>query len=160
MKEAKELGYTEPDPRLDLSGTDVMRKFLISAREAGERVEMADVEFKGFVPQELLQPKGLTFAEDEQEFYAGLEAEEVNLRAMYENAAAQGRKLRFAATLDKSGYRVGLIEVDSTHPFYSLEGSDNAMLITTEYYPNGVVIKGAGAGARQTASGLLNDILA
>jgi 5,10-methenyltetrahydrofolate synthetase len=60
---------------------------------------------------------------------------------------------------DKSGYRVGLIEVDSTHPFYSLEGSDNAMLITTEYYPNGVVIKGAGAGARQTASGLLNDIL-
>jgi aspartokinase/homoserine dehydrogenase 1 len=159
VKEAKELGYTEPDPRLDLSGTDVMRKFLISAREAGERVEMADVEFKGFVPQELLQPKGLTFAEDEQEFYAGLEAEEVNLKAMYENAAAQGRKLRFAATLDKSGYRVGLMEVDSTHPFYSLEGSDNAMLITTEYYPNGVVIKGAGAGARQTASGLLNDIL-
>ena len=174
VKEAKELGYTEPDPRLDLSGTDVMRKFLISAREAGEKVEMADVDFKGFVPGELLQPKGLTFAEDEQEFYAGLEAEEVNLKAMYENAAAQNKKLRFAATLDKSGcngancsngaeskpvYRVGLIEVDSTHPFYSLEGSDNAMLITTEYYPNGVVIKGAGAGARQTASGLLNDIL-
>ena len=161
VKEAKELGYTEPDPRLDLSGTDVMRKFLISAREAGEKVEMADVDFKGFVPVELLQPKGLTFAEDEQEFYAGLEAEEVNLKAMYENAAAQNKKLRFAATLDKTEQvcRVGLIEVDSTHPFYSLEGSDNAMLITTEYYPNGVVIKGAGAGARQTASGLLNDIL-
>lgn len=165
VKEAKELGYTEPDPRLDLSGTDVLRKFIISAREAGEQLEGADIEFKGFVPQSLLQPKGATFAEDEQDFYAGLEAEEANLKAMYDNAAAQGKKLRFAATLDKSVegekplYRVGLIEVDSSHPFYSLEGSDNAMLITTEYYPNGVVIKGAGAGARQTASGLLNDIL-
>lgn len=165
VKEAKELGYTEPDPRLDLSGTDVLRKFIISAREAGEQLEGADIEFKGFVPQSLLQPKGATFADDEQDFYAGLEAEEANLKAMYDNAAAQGKKLRFAATLDKSVegekpiYRVGLIEVDSSHPFYSLEGSDNAMLITTEYYPNGVVIKGAGAGARQTASGLLNDIL-
>lgn len=165
VKEAKELGYTEPDPRLDLSGTDVLRKFIISAREAGEQLEGADIEFKGLVPQSLLQPKGATFADDEQDFYAGLEAEEANLKAMYDNAAAQGKKLRFAATLDKSVegekplYRVGLIEVDSSHPFYSLEGSDNAMLITTEYYPNGVVIKGAGAGARQTASGLLNDIL-
>lgn len=165
VKEAKELGYTEPDPRLDLGGTDVLRKFIISAREAGEKIEGADIDFKGFVPDSLLQPKGATFADDEQEFFAGLEAEEKNLKAMYDNAAAQGKKLRFAATLDKSKegenplYRVGLIEVDSSHPFYSLEGSDNAMLITTEYYPNGVVIKGAGAGARQTASGLLNDIL-
>ena len=164
VREAKDLGYTEPDPRLDLSGTDVLRKFIISAREAGEQIEMSDIDFKGFVPNGLLQPKGATFAEDESDFYAGLEAEEVNLKALYDNAAAQGKKLRFAATLDKSNpekavYRVGLIEVDSSHPFYNLEGSDNAMLITTEYYPNGVVIKGAGAGARQTASGLLNDIL-
>lgn len=165
VKEAKELGYTEPDPRLDLSGTDVLRKFIISAREAGEEIEMADIEFKGFVPDNLLKPAGATFADDQEDFYKGLEAEEANLKALYENAAAQGRKLRFAATLDKSTgegrplYRVGLIEVDASHPFYSLEGSDNAMLITTEYYPNGVVIKGAGAGARQTASGLLNDIL-
>ena len=164
VREAKELGYTEPDPRLDLSGTDVLRKFIISAREAGEQIEMSDIDFKGFVPNGLLQPKGATFAEDESDFYAGLEAEEVNLKALYDNAASQGKKLRFAATLDKGNpekavYRVGLIEVDSSHPFYNLEGSDNAMLITTEYYPNGVVIKGAGAGARQTASGLLNDIL-
>ena len=165
VKEAKELGYTEPDPRLDLSGTDVLRKFIISAREAGEKIERSDIDFQGFVPSGLLEAKGATFAEDEQEFYAALEAEEPALKAMYDNAAAKGCKLRFAATLDKSKedekpiYRVGLIEVDSTHPFYSLEGSDNAMLITTEYYPNGVVIKGAGAGARQTASGLLNDIL-
>ena len=165
VKEAKELGYTEPDPRLDLSGTDVLRKFIISAREAGEEIEMADIEFKGFVPDNLLKPAGATFADDQEDFYKGLEAEEANLKALYENAAAQGRKLRFAATLDKSTgegrplYRVGLIEVDASHPFYGLEGSDNAMLITTEYYPNGVVIKGAGAGARQTASGLLNDIL-
>lgn len=165
VKEAKELGYTEPDPRLDLSGTDVLRKFIISAREAGEQIERSDIDFQGFVPSSLLEPKGATFADDEQEFYTALEAEEPTLKAMYDNAAAKGCKLRFAATLDKSKddkkpvYRVGLIEVDSTHPFYSLEGSDNAMLITTEYYPNGVVIKGAGAGARQTASGLLNDIL-
>ena len=165
VKEAKELGYTEPDPRLDLSGTDVLRKFIISAREAGEQIERSDIDFQGFVPSSLLEPKGATFADEEQEFYTALEAEEPTLKAMYDNAAAKGCKLRFAATLDKSKddkkpvYRVGLIEVDSTHPFYSLEGSDNAMLITTEYYPNGVVIKGAGAGARQTASGLLNDIL-
>lgn len=165
VKEAKELGYTEPDPRLDLSGTDVLRKFIISAREAGEQIERSDIDFQGFVPSSLLEPKGATFAEDEQDFYSALQAEEPALKAMYDNAAAKGCKLRFAATLDKSKedekplYRVGLIEVDSTHPFYSLEGSDNAMLITTEYYPNGVVIKGAGAGARQTASGLLNDIL-
>ena len=165
VKEAKELGYTEPDPRLDLSGTDVLRKFIISAREAGEQIERSDIDFQGFVPSSLLEPKGATFADDEQEFYTSLEAEEPTLKAMYDNAAAKGCKLRFAATLDKIKddkkpvYRVGLIEVDSTHPFYSLEGSDNAMLITTEYYPNGVVIKGAGAGARQTASGLLNDIL-
>ena len=165
VKEAKELGYTEPDPRLDLSGTDVLRKFIISAREAGEQIERSDIDFQGFVPSSLLEPKGATFADDEQEFYTALEAEEPTLKAMYDNAAAKGCKLRFAATLDKIKddkkpvYRVGLIEVDSTHPFYSLEGSDNAMLITTEYYPNGVVIKGAGAGARQTASGLLNDIL-
>ncbi len=169
VKEAKELGYTEPDPRLDLSGTDVLRKFIISAREAGEKLEASDIDFKGFVPANVLEPQGITFAEDEEYFYNALEAEEKNLKAKYEKAAAEGKKLRFMAILDKSEeqmaaegkplYRIALGEVDSTHPFYSLEGSDNAMLITTEYYPKGVVIKGAGAGARQTASGLLNDIL-
>ncbi len=164
VKEAKELGYTEPDPRLDLSGTDVLRKFIISAREAGEELEANQIDFKGFVPDNVLAPQGATFAEDEQYFYSALEAEEPALKAAYENAAAQGKKLRFMAVLDKTDssnpvYRIALAEVDSSHPFYSLEGSDNAMVITTEYYPKGVVIKGAGAGARQTASGLLNDIL-
>ena len=164
VKEAKELGYTEPDPRLDLSGTDVLRKFIISAREAGEELEANQIDFKGFVPDNVLAPQGATFAEDEQYFYSALEAEEPALKTAYENAAAQGKKLRFMAVLDKTDssnpvYRIALAEVDSSHPFYSLEGSDNAMVITTEYYPKGVVIKGAGAGARQTASGLLNDIL-
>ena len=163
VKEAKELGYTEPDPRLDLSGTDVLRKFIISAREAGEELESSQINFKGFVPDSVLAPQGATFADDQEYFYNALEAEEPVLKAAYENAASNGKKLRFMAILDKSGetpkYRIALTEVDSSHPFYSLEGSDNAMVITTEYYPQGVVIKGAGAGARQTASGLLNDIL-
>ncbi len=163
VKEAKELGYTEPDPRLDLSGTDVLRKFIISAREAGEELESSQINFKGFVPDSVLAPQGATFADDQEYFYNALEAEEPVLKAAYENAASNGKKLRFMAILDKSGetpeYKIALTEVDSSHPFYSLEGSDNAMVITTEYYPQGVVIKGAGAGARQTASGLLNDIL-
>lgn len=163
VKEAKELGYTEPDPRLDLSGTDVLRKFIISAREAGEELESSQINFKGFVPDSVLAPQGATFADDQEYFYNALESEEPVLKAAYENAASNGKKLRFMAILDKSGetpeYKIALTEVDSSHPFYSLEGSDNAMVITTEYYPQGVVIKGAGAGARQTASGLLNDIL-
>lgn len=163
VKEAKELGYTEPDPRLDLSGTDVLRKFIISAREAGEELESSQINFKGFVPDSVLAPQGATFADDQEYFYNALKAEEPVLKAAYENAASNGKKLRFMAILDKSGetpeYRIALTEVDSSHPFYSLEGSDNAMVITTDYYPQGVVIKGAGAGARQTASGLLNDIL-
>ena len=169
VKEAKELGYTEPDPRLDLSGTDVLRKFIISAREAGEKLEATHIDFQGFIPDSVLAPQGASFAEDEQYFYSALEAHEPVLKAAYEKAASENKKLRFMAVLDKSGnnledgnqgiFRIALAEVDASHPFYSLEGSDNAMLITTEYYPNGVVIKGAGAGARQTASGLLNDIL-
>ena len=165
VKKAKALGYTEPDPRVDLGGKDVLRKFIISAREAGEAIEESEIEFNNFLPDSLLQQTGATFTEDEEKFYSLLEAEEINLKALFENAAAQGRKLRFATTLDRSRvgekplYRVGLIEVDPSHPFFTLEGSDNAMLITTDFYPNGIVIKGAGAGARQTAGGLLNDIL-
>lgn len=163
VKEAKELGYTEPDPRLDLSGTDVLRKFIISAREAGEPIEASDIDFKGFVSNSVLATTGAPFAQEADTFYAALEAEEPVLKAAYEKAAAQNRKLRFMAVLDKTQdeavYRIALAEVDQTHPFYSLEGSDNAMVITTEHYPNGIVIKGAGAGAKQTAGGLLNDIL-
>lgn len=163
VKEAKELGYTEPDPRLDLSGTDVLRKFIISAREVGELIEASDIDFKGFVSDNVLSTTGAPFAQEADTFYAALEAEEPILKAAYEKAAAQNRKLRFMAVLDKtqekSVYRIALAEVDRTHPFYSLEGSDNAMVITTEHYPNGIVIKGAGAGAKQTAGGLLNDIL-
>ncbi len=162
VKEARELGYTEPDPRLDLSGTDVLRKFIISAREAGEVIEAADIDFQGFIPEEILKGGG-DFAQDADTFYAALEAYEPTLKAAYEDAAYKGCKLRFIALLDKTQtkpvYRIALAQVAETHPFYGLEGSDNAMLIATEFYPNGVLIKGAGAGARQTASGLLNDIL-
>lgn len=154
VKEAHSLGYTEPDPRIDLSGTDVLRKFIITAREAGEQIEASNIDFNTFLPDSLLQV-------ELEEFYASLEAYEPHLKEAYEKAAAQNKKLRFTMLLDKqeSIYRIALTEVDSQHPFYSLEGSDNAMIITTEWYPNGIVIKGAGAGACQTAGGLLGDIL-
>ncbi len=204
VKEAHSLGYTEPDPRLDLSGTDVLRKFIITAREAGEQIEASDIDFNTFLPHSLLQAqsnaagnlaKPRELKVELEEFYAALEAYEPHLKEAYENAAAQNKKLRFTMLLDKQGaayingssesiadkkynsessvykncstesesagavYRIALTEVDSQHPFYTLEGSDNAMIITTEWYPNGIVIKGAGAGAYQTAGGLLGDIL-
>ncbi len=168
VKEAHNLGYTEPDPRIDLSGTDVLRKFIITAREAGEQIEASDIDFNTFLPLIMLQ-------EELEAFYTALEAYEPHLKEIYEKATAQNKKLRFTMLLDKQGsadkkccsesivagavYRIALTEVDSQHPFYSLEGSDNAMIITTERYPNGIVIKGAGAGAYQTAGGLLGEIL-
>lgn len=179
VQQAKELGYTEPDPRLDLTGTDVVRKFIISAREAGEKLESSEIDFSGFIPDSLLQPTGNKFEEDAPVFYQQLEAQEKGLKALYDQATAAGKKWRFTAILDRSEpetattetsrnnskqnqsprYRIGLTEVDASHPFYNLEGSDNAVLINTVFYPQGIVIKGAGAGARQTAGGLLNDIL-
>lgn len=181
IREAREKGYAEPDPRLDLAGTDVLRKFIILAREAGEQIESAYVDFEGFIPDEILAPEKSDFTTYATEFYNKLEAYEPVLKARYEEAAKAGKKLRFTATLDKMNSlgrkaylavdpglarenaqtvaRIALQEVDPAHPFYSLEGTDNAVILTTDFYPRGIVIRGAGAGARQTAGGILNDIL-
>lgn len=158
---AKELGYTEPDPRTDLSGSDVLRKFIIATRQAGIEIEKEEIEFSGLVPEELLDP-----ALSPEEFYRKLEAYEPEMKKIYGQAASEGKRLRFTARYaapEKEGerpvYKVALTGVDVAHPFYAIEGSDNAFAIKSLFYPNGIVIKGAGAGAVQTAGGVLNDIL-
>ena len=158
---AKELGYTEPDPRTDLSGSDVLRKFIIATRQAGIEIEREEIEFSGLVPEELLDT-----ALPLEEFYKRLEAYEPQMKKIYEQAASEGKKLRFTARYAAPGkdgerpvYQVALTGVEASHPFYAIEGSDNAFAIKSLFYPNGIVIKGAGAGAVQTAGGVLNDIL-
>lgn len=161
VKKAKELGYTEPDPRTDLCGNDVMRKFIISAREAGLKIEREEVEFHGILPEEIIDMEC-----SPEQFYEKLEAYEPQIRELYQKAASKKKRLRFIASYraaeKESGkplYSVSLKAVESSHPFYAIEGSDNAFAITSLFYPNGLVIKGAGAGAVQTAGGILNDIL-
>ena len=167
VKEAAEKGYAEPDPRLDLAGTDVFRKFLISSRQGGFPIESSDVDFQGFIPEEIMCKEQTNFPAYADEFYAKLLEYEPQLKAQYDQAAAKGEKLRFIACMDatrtqdngKPVCTIALRSIGASHPFYTLEGTDNAVIIESEYYPNAIVIKGAGAGAKQTAGGVLNDIL-
>ena len=167
VKEAAEKGYAEPDPRLDLAGTDVFRKFLISSRQGGFPIEGSDVDFQGFIPEEIMCKEQTSFPAYAEEFYSKLLEYEPQLKAQYDQAAARGEKLRFIASMDatrtqengKPVCTISLKSIGKEHPFYTLEGTDNAVIIESEYYPNAIVIKGAGAGARQTAGGVLNDIL-
>ncbi len=167
VKEAAQKGYAEPDPRLDLAGTDVFRKFLISSRQGGFPIESSDVDFQGFIPDEIMCKEQTNFPAYADEFYAKLLAYEPQLKEQYTRAAAKGEKLRFIASLDakecngdgKPKCAISLKSIGAEHPFYTLEGTDNAVIIESDYYPNAIVIKGAGAGARQTAGGVLNDIL-
>lgn len=167
VKEAAQKGYAEPDPRLDLAGTDVFRKFLISSRQGGFPIESSDVDFQGFIPDEIMCKEQTNFPAYADEFYAKLLAYEPQLKEQYTRAAAKGEKLRFIASLDakecngdgKPKCTISLKSIGAEHPFYTLEGTDNAVIIESDYYPNAIVIKGAGAGARQTAGGVLNDIL-
>ncbi|MBQ1929343.1 MAG: bifunctional aspartate kinase/homoserine dehydrogenase I [Bacteroidales bacterium] len=163
VKYAREAGYAEPDPRLDLAGTDVFRKFLISSREAGYSIESQDVEFTGFIPDNIMAQHITDFNGYAQEFYQKLKEYEPVMLEQYNRAKEAGKKLRFIAQLDNTNglkCSIGLKSIGCEHPFFSLEGTDNAVIIESEFYPNGIVIKGAGAGAKQTAGGLLNDILA
>ncbi len=159
VRNAQNAGYTEPDPRLDISGRDVLRKLLILSREAGAPVDEADVEMNPVLSPEFFDGKV-------DVFYDMLEANESLFSARYRNAAEKGCRQRFIASLKEdpsspNGYKasIGLEDVPETHPLYSLSGTDNAAIITTDFYPSPLVIQGAGAGAFQTASGILNDIL-
>lgn len=153
IRQAQDEGYTEPDPRLDLGGTDVMRKIMILAREAGIKMEMEDIENNTFLPESCM--KGTV-----DDFYKAMTAEEAHFRALYESAASQGKKLKFVARYAEGRASVGLQHVDPQHDFYHLYGKDNVVLFYTDRYPEQpLVIKGAGAGAEVTASGVFADII-
>lgn len=156
VKYAKEAGYSEPDPRLDLSGRDVLRKLLIISREAGAEIDEADVEIDPILGPEFFKGKV-------DEFFAKLAAAEEHFAASYKAAASKGLRQRFIASLvmTENGYKasMGLKEVGPEHPLYNLSGTNNSAIITTDFYPSPLVVQGAGAGAYQTASGVLNDIL-
>ena len=153
VKQAQDEGYTEPDPRSDLSGVDVVRKIMILARESGEKVEMEDVVNEAFMPAECM--KGSV-----SDFYACMEKQEDHFRAIFEKANNAGKKLKFVATYENGSAKVGLQEIDPNHDFYHLYGKDNVVLFyTNRYTGQPLVVKGAGAGAEVTASGVFADII-
>ena len=152
VRQAQEAGYTEPDPRTDLKGVDVLRKALILAREIGMQIEIDDIENPPFLPEECLEGS-------REDFYASLEKNEPYFKRLYDQAAENGKKLVYIIDIGNGKVKTGLSCVEREHPFYSLRGTDNAIILTTDYYPDGLRIIGAGAGALQTASGVLNDIL-
>lgn len=154
VKQAQEEGYTEPDPKIDLSGIDVMRKILILARESGNRLDIEDIGNKPFLPEESL---ATTTNED---FFASLKKHEASFQEMYKAAADADSKLKYVAQFENGKASVGLQHIPKGHDFYNLEGSDNIVLFYTERYPNQpMIIKGAGAGADVTASGIFADII-
>ncbi len=153
VRQAQAEGYTEPDPRLDLSGTDVARKILILAREAGYAMEMDEISNSGFLPESCLT--GTV-----EDFYAEMTKQEPHFRKLLDDAAAQGLKLKYIASLDGGAASVGLQSIDSDHNFANLSGKDNAVLFyTNRYADQPLVIKGAGAGADVTAAGVFADII-
>jgi bifunctional aspartokinase / homoserine dehydrogenase 1 len=153
VKQAQEEGYTEPDPRLDLSGTDVMRKILILAREAGYKMEMEEITNNMFLPASCM--KG-----DVPAFYKAMEKEEAHFKKIYEEAKANDCKLKFVAKLENGKASVGLQHINKEHDLYHLYGKDNVVLFYSKrYVQQPLVIKGAGAGAEVTASGVFADII-
>lgn len=153
VKQAQDEGYTEPDPRLDLGGTDVMRKIMILAREAGEKIEMDDITNNGFLPPSC-------FEGSVNDFYAEMAKHEAHFKTLYDAAAAKGCKLKFVATFYGGKASVGLEHIAADSDFYHLYGKDNIVLFHTQRYPEQpLVVKGAGAGADVTASGVFADII-
>ncbi|MBP6416348.1 MAG: bifunctional aspartate kinase/homoserine dehydrogenase I [Chitinophagaceae bacterium] len=153
VKQAQEEGYTEPDPRLDLGGTDVMRKILILAREAGHQVEMDDIANNSFIPAVCMQ--GTV-----EDFYKEMENEEAHFLTLVKEANEAGCKLKFVASFDNGKASVGLQHIDPKHDLYHLYGKDNVVLFYTDRYKEQpLVVKGAGAGAEVTASGVFADII-
>ncbi|MBO6006134.1 MAG: bifunctional aspartate kinase/homoserine dehydrogenase I, partial [Paludibacteraceae bacterium] len=150
---AKDAGFAEPDPRIDLSGKDVVRKLVILAREAGYRVEQDDVKKNLFIPEKF-------FNGSLDEFWNTISELDQEFETQRQRLEKEDKKNRFVATLDNGACSVGLQEVDVRHPFYDLEGSNNIIMITTERYKEfPMIIKGYGAGASVTAAGVFSDII-
>ena len=153
VSQAQAEGYTEPDPRLDLSGVDVVRKIMILARESGEKIEMESVTNNGFLPTECMEGSV-------EDFYQCMEKHESHFKSILDEANKAEKKLKFVATYENGKASVGLQQVDSSHDFYHLYGKDNVVVFYTDRYTGQpLVVKGAGAGAEVTASGVFADII-
>jgi aspartokinase/homoserine dehydrogenase 1 len=150
---AKEARYAEPDPRIDLSGTDVIRKLVILSREAGYKVEQSDVKKNLFIPQRY-------FDGTLEDFWNTIHEMDAEFESVRQRLQSENKRYRFVATMENGDCSVGLQEVDMRHPFYELEGSNNIIMIKTErYYDYPMIIKGYGAGASVTAAGVFADIM-
>lgn len=154
VKLAQEKGYTEPDPRDDLSGKDFMRKMLILARDGGYELEESDVNIQNILPQACLNAKSV------DEFYAALKAEDAYFAELKNKAAAEGKVLRYIGILENGQASITLQTVGEDHPFFTLSGSDNIISFTTDRYKERpLVVKGPGAGAEVTAAGVFADLI-
>ena len=154
VQAAQKEGYTEPDPKIDLSGVDVARKILILARESGFEEELASIDNKSFLPQEVLDTK------NNEAFFKALEKHEYHFQTLLAKASEKNCRLKYVAQLENGKASVGLQEIDPSHDFYNLEGSDNIILFYTNRYKNQpLIVKGAGAGAEVTAGGIFGDII-
>jgi len=154
VKQAQSEGYTEPDPKIDLSGIDVKRKLVILIRESGYQMEIDDIENQSFLPQECLDTTNV------DDFFNALITHAAHFNDLYRKASAEGARLKFVATFEDGKANVGLQFIPQGHPFYNLEGKDNIVLFYTDRYAEQpLLIKGAGAGAAVTASGIFADVI-
>ncbi len=154
VKQAQKEGYTEPDPRIDLSGVDVARKILILARESGIEMNLDDISNTPFLSESGLKSDSVS------DFYETLIADESHYQNLFASAKAKNCQLKYVAQFNDGEASVGLQEIPMGHPFYNLEGKDNIVMFYTQRYPEQpMIIKGAGAGADVTASGLFADII-
>jgi aspartokinase/homoserine dehydrogenase 1 len=151
VEEARAAGFTEPDPRLDLSGRDVLRKCLILAREIGYKLEEKDITVDKFIPEEF-------FKGSIADFYNNLRGYEETFKSIYNQSKSKGEKLKFVASVSNGKAGIGIKSVGHDHPLYAID-EDNSVIIVSNDYPRPVKITGAGAGARQTATGVFNDLL-
>ena len=153
VRQARELGFSEPDPRVDLSGRDVIRKLVILCREAGYKVNQEDVQANLFIPEEFYNCSI-------EEFWEKLPSLDAQFELKRQELAAQKKRWRFVASMDNGHFSVGLKEISEFHSFYVLDGSNNIILLTTErYHQHPMLIQGYGAGASVTAAGVFADIM-
>ena len=154
VKKAVDLGYTEPDPKIDLCGIDVSRKILILARESGEKIEFSDVQNISFLPDESIN------TESKEEFLESIKNNNDHFNKMLDKALKNKSRLKYVASLIDGKASVSLKEINEDHPFYNLQGSDNITVFHTDRYKEShLVVKGAGAGGEFTASGVFADII-
>ena len=154
VQQAMDAGFTEPDPKIDLSGVDVARKILILARESGLQMELSDIENESFLPQECLDTK------DNESFLSSLDDHNDHFKSLFNSAESKNCRLKYVAELVDGKAKVGLKEIPNGHDFYNLSGSDNIVLFYTDRYKDQpLIVKGAGAGGEVTASGIFADII-